>query len=235
MVQAPIIHVNGDDPEAVLFAMQVAVDYRLEFHKDVVIDLVCYRRRGHNEAEEPAKTQPVMYEKIHRHPTTRTLYVQRLVGEEVLTEAEARQHADAYRTSLESGQDVAPGLVAEPDKSMFVDWAPYLNHNWQVPCDTRVELEVFQQLAMKLLDLPEGFVLHRQVEKMLEDRRRMAAGAMPANWGFGEIMAYATLLHEGYPVRLTGAGCGRRHFLSSPCRFVQSENRRSSCVAGLYI
>ena len=208
MVQAPILHVNGDDPEAVVFAMQLAVDYRMEFGKDVVIDLVCYRRRGHNEAEEPAKTQPQMYQKIRQHPTTRTLYARYLVEQGVLTAASEQALVDNYRSALDAGRHVALSLVRDPDESLFVDWRPYLNQDTQSSCDTRFDLARFQYLASELQSLPDGFMLHRQVQKLMEDRQRMAAGAMPINWGFAETMAYATLLDEGFPVRLTGQDCG---------------------------
>ncbi|MEC8020516.1 MAG: 2-oxoglutarate dehydrogenase E1 component, partial [Pseudomonadota bacterium] len=208
MVQAPILHVNGDDPEAVVFAMQLAVDYRMEFGKDVVIDLVCYRRRGHNEAEEPAKTQPQMYQKIRQHPTTRTLYARHLVEQGVLTAASEQTLVDNYRSALDAGRHVALSLVRDPDESLFVDWRPYLNQDTQSSCDTRFDLARFQYLAGELQSLPDGFMLHRQVQKLMEDRQRMAAGAMPINWGFAETMAYATLLDEGFPVRLTGQDCG---------------------------
>ena len=208
MVQAPILHVNGDDPEAVVFAMQLAVDYRMEFGKDVVIDLVCYRRRGHNEAEEPAKTQPRMYQKIRQHPTTRTLYGRQLVEQGVLSAADDQALVDEYRTALDEGRHVALSLVRDPDSSLFVDWRPYLNQDTQASCDTRFDLARFQHLAGAVQALPDGFVLHRQVQKLMEDRQRMGAGAMPINWGFGEVMAYATLLDEGFPVRLTGQDVG---------------------------
>jgi 2-oxoglutarate dehydrogenase E1 component len=208
MVQAPVLHVNADDPEALLFAMQLAVDYRMEFRKDVVIDLVCYRRRGHNEAEEPAKTQPQMYTKIRKHPTTRTLYARSLIEQGLLSKEEDQALVDEYRAALDEGRHVALSLVKDPDTSLFVDWRPYLGHQWTSPCDTAFELDTFQKLAGRLHELPENFVVHRQVEKLIEDRRKMAAGAMPCNWGFAETMAYATLLHEGHPVRLTGQDSG---------------------------
>jgi len=192
----------------VLFVTQLAVDYRMQFKKDVVIDLVCYRRRGHNEAEEPAKTQPLMYQKIHLQPTTCTLYAQRLISEEVVTQAEVDTLAESYRADLEANKTVALGMVADPDSTLFVDWSAYLGHEWTVSGDTTVALKKLQEVAHRLEQLPEGFVVHRQVERILDDRHRMAAGAMPINWGFAEIMAYATLLDEGHPIRLTGQDVG---------------------------
>jgi 2-oxoglutarate dehydrogenase E1 component len=208
MVQAPIFHVNADDPEAVLFVTQLAADYRMEFRKDVVIDLFCYRRRGHNEAEEPMKTQPLMYQKIRRHPTTRTLYVDSLVEQEIVTRAEADAMADRYRDTLDEGGHVALSVVNEPNTKLFVDWGPYLGHDTVMPADTGVALSTIQALANKIHALPEGFVVQRQVSKIWEDRHKMTHGAMPVNWGYAEVMAYATLLAEGKGVRLTGQDVG---------------------------
>jgi 2-oxoglutarate dehydrogenase E1 component len=208
MVQAPIFHVNADDPEAVIFVTQLAVDYRMEFRKDVVIDLVCYRRRGHNEAEEPMKTQPLMYQKIRSHPTTRALYAERLVAEGAVTITQADDLAETYRSALESDVHVALSLVQEPDPSLFVNWDPYLGHDWNAPADTTYPLQSLQDLARRLDVLPEGFVLQRQVQKVVEDRVSMAAGELPLNWGFAEVMAYATLLEQGHGVRLTGQDVG---------------------------
>ena len=208
MVQAPIFHVNADDPEAVIFVTQLAADYRMEFRKDVVIDLFSYRRRGHNEAEEPMKTQPLMYQKIRSHPTTRTLYVDGLVKEGVVTREQADKLADDYRATLDDGGHVALSIVHEPDVKLFVDWAPYLGKDWTEPSATRVSLADIRDLSARLEQLPEGFVMQRQVQKIMEDRHKMTAGAMPINWGYAEIMAYATLLHEGHGVRLTGQDVG---------------------------
>ena len=209
MVQAPIFHVNADDPEAVLFVTQLAVDYRMEFRKDVVIDLVCYRRRGHNEAEEPMKTQPLMYKKIRSHPTTRSLYVDTLVKEGVVTrDAGGQAGRRSIAATLDDGGHVALSIVQEPNVKLFVDWAPYLGKDWTEPSDTRVPLADIRELSARLEQLPEGFVLQRQVQKIMEDRHKMAAGAMPINWGYAEVMAYATLLHEGHGVRLTGQDVG---------------------------
>ncbi len=212
MVQAPIFHVNADDPEAVLFVTQLAVDYRAEFKKDVVIDLVCYRRRGHNEADEPSTTQPRMYAAIRKHKTTRDLYAARLISEGAITEGEDTHLVDRYRESLDRGEPLVSGLVMEPNKSLFVDWSPYLGHHWTDEADTTIDLAKLQSMAHDINVDPENFPLQRQVTKILEDRRKMAAGAAPVNWGFAETMAYATLLEAGYPVRLTGQDVGRGTF-----------------------
>jgi len=208
MVQAPILHVNGDDPEAAVFAAQLAADYRMKFRKDIVIDLICYRRRGHNEAEEPMKTQPLMYQKIRSHPTTRRLYADQLIEQGIVSEKETQELSDRYRMKLEAGDGVALSIVNQPDEALFVDWSPYRGHDWTAPCDTSFDIERFRQLASKLNDLPEGFAVHRQVQKVLDDRQEMASGAMPSNWGFAEVMAYATLIDEGIPVRLSGQDVG---------------------------
>ena len=183
MVRAPILHVNGDDPEACLFAVRLAVDYRMQFKKDVVIDLVCYRRRGHNEAEEPMKTQPLMYRRIHMHPTTRALYAGGLVGEGIVDRATIDGMVEDYRTALAAGEQVALSLVHEPDSSLFVDWTPYIGHDWDAPGDTRVPLARLRSLTERVTTVPDGFALHRQVQKILDDRRRMAAGAMARELG----------------------------------------------------
>lgn len=212
MVQAPIFHVNADDPEAVLFITQMAVDYRTEFHKDVVIDLNCYRRRGHNEADEPAVTQPLMYKIIRKHKTTQELYAEKLVSEGLINEIEVQALMDRYREALDRGAPLVSSLVSEPNKTLFVDWSPYLGHDWTLQCDTGMEIQSLQALAHDTNVPPDGFPLQRQVSKILEDRRKMAAGAMPLNWGFAENLAYASLLQEGYPIRLTGQDVGRGTF-----------------------
>tara|TARA_R110000823_G_scaffold130015_20_gene258127 strand:+ start:7208 stop:10060 length:2853 start_codon:yes stop_codon:yes gene_type:complete len=212
MVQAPIFHVNADDPEAVLFVTQMAVDYRTEFRKDVVIDLVCYRRLGHNEADEPAVTQPQMYQRIREHKTTRTLYSEKLIAAGIVTEASVQEWMDQYRDALDRGGSLVSGLVSEPNKSLFVDWTPYLGHEWTLEGDTRIELQSLQALGHDINLPPDNFPLQRQVSKILEDRRKMAAGAMAVNWGFAENLAYASLLREGFPLRITGQDVGRGTF-----------------------
>ncbi|WP_296218530.1 2-oxoglutarate dehydrogenase E1 component [Pseudomonas sp. UBA2684] len=212
MIQAPILHVNGDDPEAVLFVTQLAVDYRMQYKRDVVIDLVCYRRRGHNEADEPSGTQPIMYQQISKQRTTRELYAEALTTAVSHSADDVQAKIDDYRTALDNGQHVVKSLVKEPNKELFVDWRPYLGHAWTARHDTRFELKTLQDLSNKLLEIPEGFVVQRQVAKILEDRQKMSAGALPINWGYAETMAYATLLFEGHPIRMTGQDIGRGTF-----------------------
>ena len=212
MVQAPIFHVNGDDPDAVMFTTLLAMDYRYQFRKDVVIDLVCYRRSGHNETDEPSGTQPLMYQKIRQHKTTRTLYAEKLAAESVLSIEASQAMLDEYRDKLDRGEHVVSNLVSEPNESLFVDWTPYLGHDWDTPADTSIELGLLKEVARKVNHIPEGIVLQRQVQKIYEDRRKMAGGALPLNWGMAELLAYGTLLEQGYSVRMTGQDCGRGTF-----------------------
>ena len=212
MVQAPILHVNADDPEAVMFVTQLAMDYRNEFKRDVVIDLVCYRRRGHNEADEPSATQPVMYDKIRKLKTTRQLYADTLISAGVITDAESKQMEMDYRDALDNGEHVVKSLVKEPNKELYVDWSPFLGHEWTAKCKSSVNLKTIQRLGKKITQLPEGFTVQRQVSKIVDDRNKMTAGALSMNWGYGEMMAYATLLNEGHPIRLTGQDVGRGTF-----------------------
>ncbi|WP_300733450.1 2-oxoglutarate dehydrogenase E1 component [Pseudomonas sp.] len=212
MIQAPILHVNGDDPEAVLFVTQLAIDYRMQFKRDVVIDLFCYRRRGHNEADEPNGTQPLMYQQIAKQRTTRELYAERLTQESVVDAERVQAKIDEYRNALDNGLHVVKSLVKEPNKELFVDWRPYLGHAWTARHDTRFDLKTLQELSAKLLEIPEGFVVQRQVAKIYEDRQKMQAGGLPINWGYAETMAYATLAFEGHPIRMTGQDIGRGTF-----------------------
>ena len=212
MVQAPIFHVNADDPEAVYFVTQLAVDYRAQFKRDVVVDLICYRRLGHNEADEPAITQPLMYQVIRSLPTVRKLYADKLVNEGVLANDQPDRMVDEFRDALESGDHVLKSLVRDPDTAMFVDWSPYVGHDWIENAPTSVDEQTIRDLTNTLYSLPDGFVPQRQVNKIIEDRRKMAVGGLAMDWGFAETMAYATLLNEGYPVRLTGQDVGRGTF-----------------------
>jgi len=214
MVSAPIFHVNGDDPEAVYFITQVALDYRMRFGKDVVIDLVCYRRHGHNEADEPAATQPDMYREIRALPTTRTMYATHLESQSIIPAGTADEMARNYRDLLDSGSSVTPAIAKDRmvDRRVAVNWKSYVGHQWDEPCDTRLDMETLRALAARLQQLPLGFELHPRVAKVMDDRRKMAAGALAVDWGFAETMAYASLLHKGFPVRISGQDSERGTF-----------------------
>jgi 2-oxoglutarate dehydrogenase E1 component len=212
MIEAPIFHVNGDDVEAVAFVTRLALEYRMTFHKDVVIDLVCYRRLGHNESDEPAATQPVMYSKIRSHKTPRQIYAERLVAEKVITMAEADAMVDEYRRDMDEGKPQAKHSLGMIGNKHTVDWTKYHNVDLNEVVKTGVRLELLRELAAKLTTLPADFTLHRQVAKIVQDREKMAAGQLPLDWGFAENLAYATLLSEGHTVRLIGQDSGRGTF-----------------------
>ncbi len=215
MVNAPIFHVNGDDPEAVLRAAQIAIDYRMRFRRDVVVDLVCYRRHGHSEADEPAVTQPLMYQCIRSLATVRERYADRLTEEGVIDAEATAAMAGEYRDALESGRRVVPYLI-EHDELLLVrgavDWSPYVHGDLRDEPDTRVALETVRELSDRLGQLPTGFQLHPNVAKIYDNRRKMAAGALPIDWGYAEILAYATLVTGGYGVRLSGQDSARGTF-----------------------
>ncbi len=214
MVDAPIFHVNGDDPEAVIMITRLAIDYRMTFKKDVVIDMVCYRRHGHNEADEPKATQPMMYKKITGLPTTRAIYANKLVNDGELRKRQAEEVVSNVRKTLESGQCVLPHKLPDgsPDTTMHMDWAPYTMASLLDDIETGVSIETMRGLAVILEQLPEGFELQGRVQKIMDDRHRMTAGALPLDWGYAEIMAYATLVNDGYPVRMSGQDSGRGTF-----------------------
>jgi 2-oxoglutarate dehydrogenase E1 component len=212
MIEAPILHVNGDDPEAVVFAARFAVEYRMKFHKDIVIDLVCYRRLGHNEADEPAATQPVMYATIRARPTTRQMYAAKLAAQGILAAAEAEAMVDEYRRGLDAHQTMAKNVLGLIGNKHTVDWSKFHDVDWTEQIRTGVKLPLLRELGLKATTFPPQFALHRQVQKIVDDRRRMAAGELPVDWGFAETLAYATLLEQGFEVRITGQDSGRGTF-----------------------
>ncbi|WP_133141468.1 2-oxoglutarate dehydrogenase E1 component, partial [Moraxella caviae] len=212
MVHAPVLHVNGDDPEAVVFASQLLVDYRREFGKDIVLDIVCYRRNGHNESDEPSATQPLMYQIIKKLPTTRAQYAKKLADESVLSADDSAKLEDDYRVALDNGEDVANGLVKEPDTSLFVDWSPYVGHQLVDDWETGVDINKLKAYGEAMAKVPEGFELQRQVAKVIEQRLAMQTGQEPLNWGAAETLAYASLVDEGKLVRITGEDVGRGTF-----------------------
>jgi 2-oxoglutarate dehydrogenase E1 component len=212
MVEAPVFHVNGDDPEAAVFVTKLAMDFRNEFHKDVIVDICCYRRLGHNEADEPSVTSPVMYEAVKKHPTTFQLYGRKLMEEGAISKEDAEGIAKAYREGLDKGENIVRTTLGLVGNKHTVDWAKYKKGKWDTPADTTVPLESLKKLAERLHTLPDGFTLHARAVKIIEDRRKMAAGEHPLDWGFAETMAYATLVNEGFAVRLTGQDVRRGTF-----------------------
>lgn len=212
MVQAPIFHVNGDDPEAVIFVTRLAFDYRMRFHKDVVIDLVCYRRQGHNEADEPAVTQPIMYRKIRNHLPVRALYAERLIAKGVVTPEAVQQETEDIRNEFEKGNCVGRTALCDLDGRIHVDWKRFHGVSWDTPIDTRVDPDRVAALAGQIFTPPQDFPLHPRLARILEDRQQMAQGTRLMDWGFAEIMAYACLLDRGYPVRLSGQDARRGTF-----------------------
>ncbi|QUN07070.1 2-oxoglutarate dehydrogenase E1 component [Shewanella yunxiaonensis] len=210
MVQAPIFHVNADDPEAVAFIAQLAVDFRNTFKRDILIDLVCYRRHGHNEADEPSATQPLMYSKIKKHPTTRKIYADNLINQQSISAEEVTAMVNDYRDALDKGDCVVKEW--RPMTLHTVDWTPYLNREWDEVYDATVPLEHLKELASKISDVPEGFKLQSRVEKIYSDRKSMAAGEKLLDWGAAETLAYATILELRKRVRISGQDSGRGTF-----------------------
>lgn len=213
MIEAPIFHVNADDPEGVYNVMELALRYREKFKKDVIIDLMGYRRQGHNEADEPAATQPLMYQLIRKMLPAAQLYANKLITDKILSAAEVDSMVKAYRDSLDSRQQaVALNLVNEVQREFSADWTLFTSNDWRMPTKTGVELSILKKLAEIQTTLPEGFVLHPRVQKIIEDRRKMTQGELPLDWGYAETLAYATLLNENYLVRLSGQDVGRGTF-----------------------
>ncbi|HEY9721121.1 MAG TPA: 2-oxoglutarate dehydrogenase E1 component [Oscillatoriaceae cyanobacterium] len=211
-IQAPVFHVNGDDPDAAVYACQLAMDFLRAFRKDVFVDLVCFRRHGHNEADEPRVTQPGMYKLVDQHPGTRALYAQALEKDGLLGADEAKQLQNRYRDALDAAQSVAEHAEPGVDKAYLKRWEPYYGKRWTAPGETRVPLAELKKLGAKLTAIPEGFKLHPRVEAIIKARRAMTEGTQPLDWGMAENLAYASLLEQGYRVRITGQDVGRGTF-----------------------
>jgi 2-oxoglutarate dehydrogenase E1 component len=226
MVDAPIFHVNGDDPEAVALVTQIAVEYRQIFGKDVVVDIICFRKLGHNEQDEPMVTQPLMYKVIAKHPGTRKLYGDKLIAEGTLDANGPEQMIEQYRDSLDRGELLYNPVLAGYKHPMTIDWTPFLAKEYIENCDTTVPLPELQRLAQRLTTLPEGFTLHSRVKKIVEDRAAMGEGALPVDWGMAENLAYASLLVSGHGVRISGEDVGRGTFFHRHAAF-HDQNRAS--------
>lgn len=213
MLEVPILHVNGDDAEATVKAIYLAIDYRMKFHKDVVIDLVCYRRHGHNEADEPRATQPLMYAIIDKHPVPRLIYAEKLIKEGICKPEEVDQLWEEYRVQLDEGRTVPPvSQDGFAERFPAPNWAPYINQTWTVQADTSVPKKKLIELGKKICHIPQGFKLQRNVAMVMQAREKMTAGEQPLDWGYAETMAYATLLTENHRIRFTGEDCRRGTF-----------------------
>ncbi|ALM90448.1 MULTISPECIES: 2-oxoglutarate dehydrogenase E1 component [Alteromonas] len=210
MVQAPIFHVNSDDPEAVAFVTQLALEYRNKFKRDVVIDLVCYRRHGHNEADEPNATQPLMYQKVKKHPVPRAIYADQLIAEGVIEQRDADRFIEEYRAALDHGACVVEEW--RPMTEHSVDWSPYLGHDWDTPYDGAISVEKLKELGEALTTFPEGHKLQSRVNKLYQDRKAMVSGEKKLDWGMAENLAYASLVDSGEDIRMTGQDSGRGTF-----------------------
>lgn len=233
MIEAPVLHVNGDDPEAVVLATQLALQYRQDFNQDVVVDIVCYRKLGHNEQDTPMLTQPLMYTKIGQHPGTRRLYADKLVTQGVLTPEAPDQMVAAYRAAMDAGRHTVDPVLTNFKSKYAVDWSPFLNTKWTDVADTAIPLAEWKRLAERITTVPEGFNVHTLVKKVLEDRAAMGRGEINVDWGMGEHMAFASLVASGYPVRLSGEDCGRGTFVHRHA--VLHDQKREKWDVGSYV
>jgi len=212
MIEAPVLHVNGDDPEAVVFATQLALDFRQQFRKDVVVDIVCFRKLGHNEQDTPAVTQPMMYMRIGTHPGTRKLYADKLAAQGVIGAADGDRFVAEFRDAMDEGKNTFDPVITNFTSKFAVDWLPFLNRKWTDSADTALPRAELKRLGERITTIPAGFKLHPLVEKVVADRRAMANGDQPLDWGMGEHMAFASLVAAGYGVRLSGQDSGRGTF-----------------------
>ncbi|MFT7115033.1 MAG: 2-oxoglutarate dehydrogenase E1 component [Rhodoferax sp.] len=211
MIESPVLHVNGDDPEAVVLATQLALEFRMEFRKDVVVDIICYRKLGHNEQDTPALTQPLMYKKIAKHPGTRRLYADKLSAQG-LGDTLGDDMAKAFRAAMDAGKHTVDPVLTNFKSKYAVDWSPYLDKKWTDAGDTAIPMSEWKRLAERLTTIPDTVIPHNLVKKVYDDRAAMGRGDIPVDWGMGEHMAFASLVAAGYPVRLSGEDSGRGTF-----------------------
>jgi 2-oxoglutarate dehydrogenase E1 component len=232
MIEAPVLHVNGDDPEAVVLATQIALDYRMEFAKDVVLDIVCFRKLGHNEQDTPSLTQPLMYKKIAAHPGTRRLYADKLAAQG-LGDTLGDDMVKAYRAAMDAGKHTIDPVLTNFKSKYAVDWSPYLGKKWTDAADTAIPMAEWKRLAQKITTLPADFTAHPLVKKVLDDRAAMGRGDVNVDWGMGEHMAFASLVASGYPIRLSGEDSGRGTFTHRHA--VLHDQNREKWDTGTYI
>jgi 2-oxoglutarate dehydrogenase E1 component len=232
MIEAPVLHVNGDDPEAVVLATQLALDFRMEFQKDVVVDIICFRKLGHNEQDTPSLTQPLMYKKIAQHPGTRKLYADKLAAQG-LGDTLGDDMVKAQRAAFDAGKNTSDPVLTNFKSQYAVDWSPFLNKKWTDAGDTAIPTAEWKRLAEKITTIPEGFTVHPLVKKVLDDRAAMGRGDVNVDWGMGEHMAFASLVASGYPVRLSGEDSGRGTFTHRHA--VLHDQNREKFDTGTYV
>lgn len=213
MVEAPVLHVNGDDPEAVVFAAKIALDFRMEFKKDIVLDIVCYRKLGHNEQDTPALTQPLMYKNIAQHHGVRRIYARKLAAQGFIWQGEEEDVAASFRKVMDSGVLNVDPVIASYKNQSSVDWTPFLNRKWTDAADTAVPLDELKRLSERITTIPNGFALHPLAERVLNDRASMGCAELDLDWGMAEHLAFASLLASGYPIRLSGQDSARGTFV----------------------
>ena len=233
MIEAPIFHVNGDDPEAVALVTQLAMEFRQTFKKDVVVDLVCFRKLGHNEQDEPMVTQPLMYKKVQAHPGTRKLYGDKLIAQGVCTTGDPDQIIKDYRAALDRGELLYNPVLANYQRKYAADWTAFLGQKYTDEYSTKVPMAELKRLARAVTALPDNLTLHSRVQKIIDDRRQMGEGKLPLDWGMGETLAYASLLTQGYGVRLSGEDTARGTFFHRHA--VLHDQNREKWDAGNYI
>ncbi len=224
MVQAPIFHVNGDDPEAAVFVAKLAVDYRMKFKRDVVIDMICYRQHGHNEADEPSVTQPVMYQSIHHKEGVRSVYTSRLVRNKTITPPRVKALETMYLNKLKKGERVCGPIAKNVERKFIVDYKPFKGTHWREFANTKINKDKIAALTEKITSIPDNFNLHPTVKRVVVARKKMGAGEINTDWGFGEMLAYASLLDEGYSVRISGQDSVRGTFFHRHAAFYDQKN-----------
>ena len=232
MIESPVLHVNGDDPESVCLAMQLALEFRMEFSRDVVVDIICYRKLGHNEQDTPMLTQPLMYKKIAQHPGTRKLYADKLAAQG-LGETLGDDMVKAYRAAMDEGKHTIDPVLTNFKSKYAVDWSPFLGKTWTDAADTAIPLTEWKRLAERITTIPESVTPHMLVKKVYDDRAAMGRGEINVDWGMGEHMAFASLVASGYPVRLSGEDSGRGTFTHRHA--VIHDQKREKWDEGTYI
>src|SRR5450830_1399711 len=233
MIEAPVLHVNGDDPEAVVFATQIAVDYRMQFKKDVVVDIICFRKLGHNEQDTPALTQPLMYKKIAKHPGTRKMYADKLAAQGTIPAEGGDDMVKAFRAAMDAGKHTVDPVITNFKSKYAVDWAPFIGKKWTDAAETAIPLGEWNRLAEKITTIPASVTPHNLVKKVYDDRAAMGRGEVNLDWGMGEHLAYASLVASGYAIRLTGQDAGRGTFVHRHA--VLHDQNRERWDAGTYV